>query len=242
MKSPPPLNPRFTFYFPDGTGRDDYISVNNGGFLRTNKLTRVFNPLISPKIVHHQDLTLSKPLNHYNLSGNGRDLYIYCGNPVNQKYQSHKVNFPQLLRSESTGCIINKTKYPFQLSNKEKELIKQQKIFQSNLLDRIYYKDLEKKKTKYLNSTQKNNSMNSGDSFNNTSTKFLTKSSSTIQFNPIFKNKKPIRNIRLIKNHLENLKKNVVVSPNEINYDGNLTKNLKKMFNWNHSVQNWKKS
>ena len=242
MKSPPPLNPRFTFYFPDGTGRDDYISVNNGGFLRTNKLTRVFNPLISPKIVHHQDLTLSKPLNHYNLSGNGRDLYIYCGNPLNQKYHSHKVNFPQLLRSESTSCITNKTKYPFQLSNKEKELIKQQKIFQSNLLDRIYYKDLEKKKTKYLNSTQKNNSMNSGDSFNNTSTKFLTKSSSTIQFNPIFKNKKPIRNIRLIKNHLENLKKNVVVSPNEINYDCNLTKNLKKMFNWNHSVQNWKKS
>ena len=242
MKSPPSLNPRFTFYYPDGTGRDDYISVNNGGFLRTNKLTRVFNPLISPKRVHHQDLTLpKKPLNQYYLSGNGRDLYIYCGNPLNQKYHSHKVNFPQLLRSESTGCIINKPKYPFQLSNKEKELIKQQKIFQSNLLDRIYYKDLEKMKTKYLNSTLKNNSMNS-DSLNNTSTKVLTKSSSSIQFKPILSNRKPIRNIRLIKNNIENLKKNVVVSPNENNCDCNLKKNLKKMFNWNHSVQNWNKS
>ena len=136
MKSPPSLYPRFTFYYPDGTGRDDYISVNNGGFLRTNKLTRVFNPLISPKRVHHQDLTLSKPLIHYNLSGNGRDLYIYCGNPLNQKYRSHKVNFPELLRSESTGCIINKTKYPFQLSNKEKELNNRNK---QNNENRILY-------------------------------------------------------------------------------------------------------
>ena len=83
--------------------------------------------------------------------------------------------------------------------------------------------------------------MNS-DSFNNTSTKFLTKSSSTNQFNPLLQKRKSMKNIRLVKNNIENLKKNVVVSPNENNYDCTLTKNIKKMFNWNHSIQNLNKS
>ena len=28
------FSPKFSFYYSDGSGRDDYITVNNGGFIK----------------------------------------------------------------------------------------------------------------------------------------------------------------------------------------------------------------
>ena len=69
--------PKSTNYQTDGTGRDSYILVNNGGnycsFLKTPGLKRgVVRPV-----------TLSPPIQsrsvHYNADGSGRDGYVKTG-------------------------------------------------------------------------------------------------------------------------------------------------------------------
>ena len=220
------FSPKFSFYYSDGSGRDDYITVNNGGFIKKNKLTKSFKPFNAQIKTHYNDLFLMRPLNHYTLDGTGRDFYIYRGNAVNHLYESNLVDFKKLLRSESCDFkpYSTKNKFKFKLSEREKEMRKKYKIFENSLLERIYYKFTfsQNNNSRNLNKIKSNSlKMNSNDSKN-----ILKKSSSVVQFNPICKNNKLPLNIKLVKKKYNHLNQ-----ANENNY--NFKNNLRKLYEWN---------
>ena len=83
------FQPKKSFYFAKGSGRDTYISTNSGGFYKTN-ITENFDPSTLLKknfkkfIVNYEYIPerkghfpniQAKPV-HYPPDGSGRDCYI----------------------------------------------------------------------------------------------------------------------------------------------------------------------
>ena len=128
-------------YPTDGTGRDGYITYNNGGFWKDN----IKNVSLSEKykrssFARFRSIRKTPPIWNYHADGTGRDSYVFYdyGGLINNFY---KVPDPNIFRSGNNEKTIdcNKTNYQF--------LTRDEKIYQSKLtkiqkdvVDRLYYK------------------------------------------------------------------------------------------------------
>ncbi|CAG9334799.1 unnamed protein product [Blepharisma stoltei] len=73
------FHPKYSFYRGDGSGRDEYISTNSGGFYQNSPKGEVFRRTGSnfTKTQHFKPSPrLSSPIWRYYSDGSGRDYYI----------------------------------------------------------------------------------------------------------------------------------------------------------------------
>jgi hypothetical protein len=76
------FDPKFQHYFSDGTGRDNFINYNNGGF----SVPRYFNAQKGTAFMKHGSISAQRSTSprkeampvEYRSDGTGRDSYIVC--------------------------------------------------------------------------------------------------------------------------------------------------------------------
>lgn len=131
-----PPHPKIPIYKENGTGRDTYISFNDGGFAKhfckIKPITRNNCPFeLSHYEVKRPDLSLSKPINRYWVDGTGRDYYVYQGMLEDHSRARRGINLQDFLRSSyDTGIRKNKTIDTKNISPSK---------FERRLLSRIFY-------------------------------------------------------------------------------------------------------
>lgn len=127
-----PLHPHIPVLKNDGTGRDTYISFNNGGFGHFKRRPEPYqsDSLNFSNYVFHQDLSSYKPMKRYVTNGTGRDGYVYRG--MLEEWDKCKGNLPlpRILRNDDTSIKTNRTRYS--QSNTPSK-------FERRLLNRIFY-------------------------------------------------------------------------------------------------------
>ncbi|CAD8054828.1 unnamed protein product [Paramecium sonneborni] len=71
------IQPKYATYQIDGTGRDMYISFNNGGTLKTipNYSQQKYHS-VTPQRRNVRSISHNTKMIHYHNNGTGRDLYI----------------------------------------------------------------------------------------------------------------------------------------------------------------------
>ena len=98
------------FYQNDGSGRDSYISSNNGGFYREYRI--INSKPLHQKITRNKRLynpICFKPIKKYFSDGKGRDVFIYSQNSRNLP-MARSVDLKDIVRS-NTDANKDKGKY-----------------------------------------------------------------------------------------------------------------------------------
>jgi len=67
--------PKYASYMGDGSGRDSYVTVNNGGLTSNEKSFMMWRPARVPKSVNPRPFKMVPALN-YRSDGSGRDSYV----------------------------------------------------------------------------------------------------------------------------------------------------------------------
>lgn len=67
--------PKYASYMGDGSGRDSYVVVNNGGLANSDKRYMMWRPNKVPKNVDPKPYKLAAAIN-YRSDGTGRDSYV----------------------------------------------------------------------------------------------------------------------------------------------------------------------
>jgi hypothetical protein len=97
-------------YLNDGEGRDTYVSVDYGGFIKTALEPDIFKRkgTVSPRrYVKPAPKKISMPIN-YHSDGSGRDYYIACNNgglTATTEYGGKKNTFQRSLRNGEKPLI-----------------------------------------------------------------------------------------------------------------------------------------
>ena len=129
---------RIFLYHNDGSGRDSYISSNNGGFYKEYRIIKTSQGCPNHDIKSMFNPVISKPIGRYFCDGNGRDVYIFKQNTRNLKVNSDCLELPSILRNENFRISGAKTeKLNPDISDKIKS--ERNAIIARNLLKRIYY-------------------------------------------------------------------------------------------------------
>jgi hypothetical protein len=175
MKAPI-LPPRIPIYINNGLGRDTYISCYNGGFGHY-KYSKSYKKDVYevPTYKNHPDLFKRRPIDRYQMSGEGRDYFIYKGIQTEHDRISDNASFERTLRKDD--------------SPKEYHLSfrRPRNKFETKLVNRIFYgkcpgmkdrqmspkvkfkKDIEREKEDSINNSfNMTNMSNSKINFNNT--------------------------------------------------------------------------
>ena len=103
---------KVSHYFPNGEGRDQYISTTNGGFFTNTFPYKFKEEARTFKVIHSKSVPRlnAKPLK-YNCNGSGRDTYVGY-NHGGLFSAENKYSFYKSLRSSGTPMptlkIINK--------------------------------------------------------------------------------------------------------------------------------------
>ena len=92
---------RIFLYHNDGSGRDSYISSNNGGFYKEYRIIKTSQGCPNHDIKSMFNPVISKPIGRYFCDGNGRDVYIFKQNTRNLKVNSDCLELPSILRNEN---------------------------------------------------------------------------------------------------------------------------------------------
>jgi hypothetical protein len=124
----PVLPPRIPIYRNNGLGRDTYISGYNGGF-GNYKYSRSYKKDTYNIPIHryHPNLFKRRPIDKYQMSGEGRDYFIYKGIQTEHERISGNNSFEKTLRSDdSPSVLLRSTQMP---RNK----------FEKKLINRIFY-------------------------------------------------------------------------------------------------------
>jgi len=124
----PVLPPKIPIYINNGLGRDTYISCYNGGF-GNYKYSRSYKKDTYHIPIHryHADLFKRRPIDRYQISGEGRDYFIYKGIQTEHDRISANSSFEKILRQDdSPKEYFMSTKKP---RNK----------FEKKLVNRIFY-------------------------------------------------------------------------------------------------------
>ena len=124
----PVLPPRIPIYINNGHGRDTYISFYNGGF-SNYKYSRSYKKDSYNIPIHrnHPDLFKRRPIDKYQISGEGRDFFIYKGIQTEHDRILENTSFEKTLRrGDSPVEFFMSTKMP---RNK----------FEKKLINRIFY-------------------------------------------------------------------------------------------------------
>ena len=129
---------RIFLYHNDGSGRDSYISSNNGGFYKEYRIIKTSQGCPNHDIKSMFNPVISKPIGRYFCDGNGRDVYIFKQNTRNLRVNSECLELPSILRNENFRISGAKTeKLNPDISDKIKS--ERNAIIARNLLKRIYY-------------------------------------------------------------------------------------------------------
>ena len=240
----PVLSPKIPIYKNNGLGRDTYISFYNGGF-GSYKYSRSYKKDYYQIPIHrnHPDLFKRRPIDRYQMSGEGREYFIFKGIQSEHDRNSNNNSFENSLRKGENS--------PAECSTSKK---RPRNRFEKTLINRIFYgkcpgmKDRqmspkvkfkkEIKKEKEENNSGENsflkteeNRVSNNTSLRNTFLKtsgfekdniinlkqFNTKKKYELMFTPIYNN----RRIKLI------------VTRNNEKDDNNLINSVKKIFLYN---------
>ena len=127
MKTPV-LPPRIPIYINNGYGRDTYISFYNGGFgnYRYSKSYKKDYYNI-PIHKNHPDLFKRRPIDKYQMSGEGRDYFIFKGIQTEHDRLSESNSFEKILRKGNVPT-------EYFLSTR-----KPRNKFEKRLINRIFY-------------------------------------------------------------------------------------------------------
>ena len=175
MKAPV-LPPRIPIYINNGLGRDTYISCYNGGFGHY-KYSKSYKKDVYevPTYKNHPDLFKRRPIDRYQMSGEGRDYFIYKGIQTEHDRISDNASFERTLRKDDSPR-------EYHLSTR-----RPRNKFETKLVNRIFYgkcpgmkdrqmspkvkfkKDIEREKEDSINNSfNMTNMSNSKINFNNT--------------------------------------------------------------------------
>ena len=246
MKTPV-LPPRIPIYINNGYGRDTYISSYNGGF-GNYKYSKSYKKDCYNIPIHknHPDLYKRRPIDKYQISGEGRDYFIYKGIQTEHDKISDKNSFENILRKGNSP-----TEY-FLSTN-----IPRNK-FERSLINRIFYgkcpglkdrqmcpkvkfkKDIEKEKEEIDNNSKKEeNKISNNISLSNTFFKTNKTNKNNNTFNINYNNNKPISFSDPINNFN---KKRLTQNNTNINQDEDLISSVKKIFLYNSKNKSGKES
>ena len=162
MKAPV-LPPRIPIYINDGLGRDTYISFYNGGFGHY-KYSKSYkkDEYEVPSYKNHPDLFKRRPIDRYQMSGEGRDYFIYKGIQTEHDRISDNSSFERTLRKDDSPR-------EYQLSYR-----RPRNKFEKKLVNRIFYgkcpgmKDRQMSpKVKFKEDIEREREKEKEDSFNN---------------------------------------------------------------------------
>ena len=175
MKAPV-LPPKIPIYINNGLGRDTYISSFNGGFGHY-KYSKSYkkDEYEVPSYKNHPDLFKRRPIDRYQMSGEGRDYFIYKGIQTEHDRISDNASFERTLRKDDSPR-------EYHLSTR-----RPRNKFEKKLVNRIFYgkcpgmkdrqmspkvkfkKDIEREKEDSINNSfNMTNMSNSKINFNNT--------------------------------------------------------------------------
>ena len=124
----PVLPPSIPIYRNNGLGRDTYISGYNGGF-GTYRYSKSYKKDTYNIPIHkyHPNLFKRRPIDKYQISGEGRDYFIYKDILTEHDRTSGNNSFEKSLRNDdSPSVLFRSTKMP---RNK----------FEKKLINRIFY-------------------------------------------------------------------------------------------------------
>ena len=124
----PVLPPRIPIYINNGQGRDTYISFYNGGFGHY-KYSKSYKKDIYevPTYRNHPDLFKRRPIDRYQMSGEGRDYFIYKGIQTEHDRISENTSFERTLRKDDSPR-------EYHLSTR-----RPRNKFEKKLVNRIFY-------------------------------------------------------------------------------------------------------
>ena len=215
MKTPSvPL--KIPIYINNGTGRDTYISFYNGG-LGHYKYSRSYKKdyFQIPIYKYHPDLYKRRPIDRYQISGEGREYFIYKGIQSEHDKITDNTSFERTLRKDDSPR-------EYQLSYK-----RPRNKFERRLVNRIFYgrcpgmKDRQMSpKVKFKKDIEREKQKELEESSNNKNFMTITNSEATYENNE--SGLKTERN-RII-NHLS--LGNTFMNANRGNEDGNLYNTL----------------
>ena len=236
----PVLPPRIPIYINNGFGRDTYISFYNGGF-GNYKYSRSYKKDTYNIPIHrnHPDLFKRRPIDKYQMSGEGRDFFIYKGIQTEHDRNSDNESFEKSLRKgDSPVEYFMSTKRP---RNK----------FEKKLINRIFYgkcpgmkdrqmspkvkfkKDIEKEKEEKEKDEENKGSNNislKNTFLNNNNNKEIENNTN---INNINNNTKYYNKINLLFTPIHNRKKKLNLKINNDNQNENLINSVKKIFLYN---------
>jgi len=124
----PVLPPRIPIYINNGQGRDTYISFYNGGF-GNYKYSKSYKKDVYevPSYKNHPDLFKRRPIDRYQMSGEGRDYFIYKGIQTEHDRISENASFERTLRNDDSPR-------EYHLSTR-----RPRNKFEKKLVNRIFY-------------------------------------------------------------------------------------------------------
>ena len=225
----PVLPPRIPIYINNGYGRDTYISFYNGGF-GSYKYSKSYKKDIYDVPIHrnHPDLFKRRPIDRYQISGEGRDYFIYKGIQTEHDRISDNNSFENVLRKNGSPSQY-KTSTERPINKFEKKLVN--RIFYGKSLDvkdrqmspKVKFKkDIEKEREE----KEEENKLNNTISLRNT---FL-KTSKINETTTIFKKNNDKMN--LLFTHIKKNRKKIL-KLNNINKDEDLINSVRKIFLYN---------
>lgn len=227
----PVLPPRIPIYINNGYGRDTYISFYNGGF-GSYKYSKSYKKDMYQIPIHrnHPDLFKRRPIDRYQISGEGRDYFIYKGIQTEHDRISDNNGFENLLRKNDSPTQYH-TSYKRPINKFEKKLVNRIFYGKSNdVKDRQmspkvkFKKDIEKEKKEKEEENKLNNTISLRNSF--------LKTSKDNEINNIFKNNNDKMNILLTPIN-NNRKKKLKLNNIPINQSEDLINSVKKIFLYN---------
>ena len=225
----PVLPPRIPIYINNGYGRDTYISFYNGGF-GSYKYSKSYKKDIYDVPIHrnHPDLFKRRPIDRYQISGEGRDYFIYKGIQTEHDRVSDNNSFENVLRKNGSPSQY-KTSTERPINKFEKKLVN--RIFYGKSLDvkdrqmspKVKFKkDIEKEREEKEEENKLNNTISLRNTFLKTSkinetTNIFKKNNDKMNllFTPINKNRKKILKL------------------NNIDKDEDLINSVRKIFLYN---------
>ena len=110
----PVLPPSIPIYRNNGLGRDTYIYGYNGGF-GTYRYSKSYKKDTYDIPIHkyHPNLFKRRPIDKYQISGEGRDYFIYKGILTEHDRISGNNSFEKSLRNDdSPSLLLTSTKMP----------------------------------------------------------------------------------------------------------------------------------
>ena len=140
-------------YPTDGTGRDGYITFNNGGFWKQNiKRYSLKEKYKRSSFARFRSIRKTPPIWNYHADGTGRDSYILYdyGGLINNFYRTPNFNNFRSYDENNGSDSFRKTSNNLYMSADEKKYHERLTKIQKDVVNRLYYKPKNELKLNHL--------------------------------------------------------------------------------------------